>query len=408
MLGKRDDPRRRRRFPLVLALSLAAAVLAVTSLVLVDGLVAEPYFTVREGYKCSKCHVNRTGGGKRTDYAQVYMNTRMSMSAGAQRNSEGAVGTDMPSGRLSEHFSVSADLRQSATWQHPDGSEATWQFGRENACESCHSSTDGGGKLAEFYFQAEAIPGVASVVLSENLQPTVSGRELYGLLETQTLNGYLKAGTFKLPNGLQNTFDDPWIHGTVNGGYSGLVGLETVRGDGVEIGIEPGPFSVSFSMTNPADTSAVPRDKRVHLNAYAVGGLGLVGLSTYHDPIKDTLERDYTAVYGGTSLGRFTAMLEVDQFTDSDPTGSAETKMQAGMAQVDFLISRGQNVKWQYEFFDPDTETSNNIRDRNSFIYEPFVTPYLQLRTGVRILAGPKTESGTNGRSAFVEVHLIY
>jgi hypothetical protein len=404
-----------RRSRLQTALGLLLAVLLAAPLLLSGGgLVAEPYFAVREGYKCSKCHVNKTGAGKRTDYAKVYMETRMAASGSlSESDAESSQGPSFGHGRLSDYFSISADMRQFAESRWFSGEGETWHFGRRGECESCHRSTDGGGKIIELYEQLEVAPGKASIVLGQSLLPEVSSRETFAVLDFGSFNGYLKAGIFRMPTGLRTTFDDPYLHGTVRfGAIPDTVGMEAVRGDGVEFGIEPGPWSVALSITNPAAlnnlASAPERGKRVHLNAYAVGSAGLAGLTLYRDPVRETLERTFMGLYGGTRLGHFTTLGEFDAYKEVNPiTGDTSNKLGL-MAEVDFLFKRGHNIKWQYEAYDPDTAISKNRSDRTSLIYEPFYAPYLQVRGGVRRSAGPRDIDGMNGTTFFAELHLMY
>ena len=59
---------------------LTALAILVFFLWVAPSVQAEPYLAIQEGYKCSKCHVNMTGGGKRTDFANIYVQTRLANS----------------------------------------------------------------------------------------------------------------------------------------------------------------------------------------------------------------------------------------------------------------------------------------------------------------------------------------
>jgi hypothetical protein len=371
----------------------------------------EPYMTVREGYKCSQCHVNKTGGGARTDYAKVYMETRLAASPGSLFRPAGdpAKGTDLGHGRLTPYVAVGADLRTDYTATKMDHASATSQFDRPKTCESCHASTGGGGKRAEAFLRLEALPDVATIVYQASLVPNNVTKELYAVLDVLPGNGYVKVGTFRLPTGLQNTFDTPFQHAS-QGGYQGLLGLETVRAKGgIEFGFEPGPFSISVSLTNADDTDQATNSQRVMASAYAVSRLGTLGLAYASDPVTNQRTRTLTEMYAGFSIGRLTLLGQLDQLEDKDSSAGTTVKQMGVLGEADFLLAKGHNLRLLYEARDPDLDTKNDIRDRASVIYEPFLTPYLQLRAGYRKYAGPvKLTNDNNGTQMFAEAHVTF
>ena len=369
---------------------------------------AEPYMAVRDGYKCSKCHVNKTGGGKRSGYASVYMQTRMAGNEVSAASANGASDKEaFAHSYLNPTVSIGADVwvtyTQAKLRSEDQGQE---YFNRPSECESCHQSTSSGGKLAEVYLQMEAIPEKLSVVAAQNLLPSSDSREVYALVEGLPLNGYVKAGTFRLPVGLANSYDDPFFHGNSRQGhgFKNVEGVESFRDTGAEFGWEPGALALSLSITDAESD----RDNRYMLMGYTVGGWGMAGLTYGSAPVTPTRNRAATGVFVGSSLGAFTGLLQMNNLSEEDSADKSTLTYSFTMVELNMLFAKGHNIKLAYEYMDPDTTTEQNLEDRLSLIYEPFFTPNLQARFGYRTYYGPEANPWTNQTKLIAALHVFY
>ena len=96
----------------------ARLVLGVLLFLAARKVTAEPYLMVREGAKCSACHVNQSGGGKRTAFAHIHAKDilhdldLLPIPAGVKAFN----------GDLSQYVSIGADFRVSGA--HDNGENA--------------------------------------------------------------------------------------------------------------------------------------------------------------------------------------------------------------------------------------------------------------------------------------------
>src|SRR2546425_1084820 len=93
-------------------------VLRTLGLVLLGGVllaapaVAEPYFAVREGERCSACHTNMNGGGKRTDLVSTHARDVLHYPNFFGKFSSPA---DFFTGEINKYVALGGDLRVSET-----------------------------------------------------------------------------------------------------------------------------------------------------------------------------------------------------------------------------------------------------------------------------------------------------
>ena len=339
-----------------------------------SGAQSEPYIAVDKGLQCSACHTHSAGGGKRTAYGNVYAQTELS-SWLAEKDG------NYWNGQVNEWLAVGGNLRSQFEYSDADDEQdrSSFEVSRGN-----------------LYVEASLLTNKLSVYIDQQVAPGGSiNREAYVLLKGQSFR--FTAGQFYLPYGWRLQDDSAFVRRAT--------GINFTNPDrGVQLGYESSRWSHAVSITNGSGGgSETDNGKQVSLMTSYVAGRWRLGASANHNDA-DAGDRSMANLFGGIGTGQVTWLFEVDAIRDELPGGEVQDAV-AGLVEGNWRFRRGHNLKLTYEYFDPDSDLSEDHETRWSLLYEWTPLPFLQARFGARANDGPPEFTDTDKETIFAELH---
>ena len=374
--------------------SARAALAALLALVLLPSLVrAEPYLMVREGAKCSDCHTNLTGGGKRTAFAHIHAHDiehdldLLPIPPGMKAFN----------GELTSYVSIGSDLRVRNTTVFEDKPDRNGNVSRNQVTR--HSIISNDTAVNEFlgYAQVDLWPDIVTLYADESLNGGATNREAFGLIRGfLPWDTYFKAGRLFPTYGLRVQDDQAFIRSRTGFTFQN-------PDEGAEIGIAPGPFFLASSVTNgsPGD-----KDVQATVNGYGIWQdipvvENILGGASF---ARQSDKRNVGGVYAGSKLWKFTYLGEFDLIHDKTVATANRRDRFAAYAEVDLLLLDWLNIRGTFDFV-------NTSHDRDQVRYtigaEPFIDRFLQPRIIYRINNGPTNDPALNADELWVELHMF-
>jgi len=394
----------------MMAAVIRRLMLGVVVLTIAGPALAEPYFAVREGFKCSACHVNMTGGGKRTDLVSTHARDILHYPSffGAFSNPP-----DFFSGEINKYLGLGADVRASETAVFQN--EGT--NGRVNNDKVFRGRLETNSlSLTEtaLYAELRLIPDYLTVYVDERVQPSTDNREAFGLVHGFIPgNGYIKAGRMFLPYGLQLQDDTAFIRGGANGSANTGFSFNQQQA-GFEIGFEPGPFTLVAAVTD-----GPPNDRDVQITTTA--SVLLTDLPVVHSIL---LGNSFSRVgppgsetvlfgfFGGSNIERFTWLTEADFRSDKNQaTNGKRQGTFIAYAEGDYLLFDWLNIKVTGDYADDDGDLSQRADDSENRVgigIEPFLNRFLQPRLFYRVSNGVQAKPTHNQNVLLAEMHFFF
>lgn len=389
-------------------IGVCAAVLWVAS-----QAAAEPYLAVREGYKCSACHVNMSGGGMRTSFVSAHAREILHYPDWWAQLTKPA---DAFTGDVNQYVGLGSDIRTSLTFTTQDDPDKNGEVNNSQAFRSHLQSTDISVYEAVGYLNVNLIPDVLNIYLDQRFAPTLTTREIWGMLSLPW-DIYLKAGQMFLPYGLEIQDDNAFIRGGRNG--SATTGFSFfVSQPAFELGWEPGPMAlavaVSEGVQNDRDVQLTGTDYFLFKDLPVVRS-ALAGVSGSYDG--GNTQTSLVGFFTGFNLAAFTGLGEVDFGHISFPqtvsgqttrvnTGTFETYVEGNYLAFDWL-----NVKAAFDYADWDgtlPRVGSDGENRVSFGLEPFLARFIQIRTFYRVGNGIASNPSHNQGLWSAEVHFFF
>ena len=364
----------------VARLSIAFAIAILSAAFFTGTATAEPYLAVREGFQCTQCHVNSTGGGLRNAFGNAYVQSQLA----ATRIDTGET---VWTGSVGQMLAVGGDLRADAIVTNVPNSPQTRAFELEQT---------------RLYLNFAVIPNRLSLYLDELVAPGAAiNRESYVRYQSSNHAWSMKAGQLYLPFGLRLQDNDALVR------QLSAINM-TTPDTGVEFSFDPGSWSTQFAISNgSAGGPETDTGKQVSLQSVYVQRSWRAGFALNRNNSASG-DRNAMGVFGGFATGPFAWLAEIDYVIDKIVAGglaSGERKQLAGLLEGNWLIRKGHNIKITVEQLDPDRDVAHDAQSRFSAIYEYTPLQYLQLRGGIRYYNGIAQVALQNRRVAFVELH---
>lgn len=370
--------------------SIVAVALLTTALLVPAASRAEPYLAVRTGAKCVACHVNPTGGGKRTEFGSIYSQTalaaeRLDLATG-QPLSAGGPEPAPWTGKLNDHFAVGSDLRANMQYTSIPHSTDTFAFDPTRA---------------QVYLEVQPIVNRLTIYLDERVAPgAATNRETWAMLWSANRTAYVKAGRMFIPFGLRIEDDSAFIRqvsGTTFNSFD----------EGVESGLELGPWSVNVSVTNGAGGGVeTNRGKQISSLASFVQPGWRAGLS-FSTNFNGAADRRMQSAFAGLRTGIVSWLGEILFVTD-DGTPTGRLRQYASLIEGNVEVAKGHNVKITYEFLDPNRDVREDQRERYSLVWEYVSFQFTQFRVGIRKNNGIPQNNAQNATELFLQWHAFF
>ena len=354
------------------------------SLIYVETAYTEPYIAYREGYKCSVCHVNQTGGGMRNAYGELYTQTELI-----------PLLEELSDKSMDFTSELSASVTMGADFMVVD--ETLFSYDDVDASNSFDIDS---GSL---YLRTELIPGHLTLYIDETITPSgASNRESFILIDDLPGGAYLKAGRMLLPYGIRLWDDEAFIRQVTGFNYDN-------QDMGVEVGIEPGSFSLVAALSNGTSGS---RDDNKSKQISTTGNVFLrnlvLGGSLSFNSSRG-IERLLFGPYASLRAGPFTLMGEADWINESDnESGGLERDQFVAYSSLEFWYRQSLNFRLAFDYHDPYDTVEEDERSRLSIGVDAFLTPSLTAGAYYRIKEGIPQSAQDNTDVFVLSLHAFF
>ena len=370
--------------------SIVAPMLLIAALLLPGTVHSEPYLAVRTGVKCVACHVNPAGGGKRTDFGALYgqtalASTRIDLTARPVVSSTDAPGASAPwTGRISDWLALGADLRATEQRTKVPGAAETVAFSQTQA---------------RVYLEVKPFSDRLTLYVDQRVAPRPSAnREAYALVWFADQRAYVKAGRMFVPFGLRIEDDSAFIRQVSGVNFNS-------SDNGVEGGLEWGPWSASVALTKPVAGGA-DRPKPISAIANYVQPDWRAGMSLSSNT-GDGADRRMQSVFGGLRTG-IVSWLAAAVYVIESGTPIGRLTQWASLIEGNVEFAKGHNLKLTLEHHDPNVDVREDHRERYSVVWEYVPFQFTQLRLGVRMNDGIPQNKPQNAREWFAQWHAFF